>query len=175
MVSKYISFNFLNDKTMMHKILLYFCMGIISLISLKIIFYGFNYPIIDLFGFRQAQTAITSYWLIEEGYKFTYITPVLGPPWSIPFEFPIYQHLVSFTQEVSGLTLDQSGRLVSILFYYISAVVLFFVFRALDFTTLQSLVPVIFFLGSPFYLFWSRTFMIESTALAFGLLAVLFL
>ena len=174
MATKRVNFDFLTNWIDLKKIIFYFFMLSIITLSLNIISYGFSYPIIDLFGFRQAQTAITSYWFIEEGYKFNYITPVLGPPWSIPFEFPIYQYLVSFTQKVSGLTLDQSGRFVSILFYYVSATVLFFVFRALKFTTIQSYVPVILFLGSPFYLFWSRTFMIESTAIAFGLFSVLF-
>ena len=156
------------------KILLGGIVVIMLLMSINIMSYGFNYPIIDMFGFRQAQTAITSYWFVQEGYKFNYITPVLGPPWSVPFEFPIYQYIVALIHEVSGLGLDQAGRLVSIVSFYISALMIFCVLRNLKFSTIQSLVPVIFFLGSPFYLFWSRSFMIESTALAFGLAAILF-
>ena len=174
MTIKQINFYLIKNHKDIQKILLYIFMIIIAFHSLYILSSGFSHPIIDLFGFRQAQTAITSYWLIEEGYKLSYITPILGPPWSIPFEFPIYQYIVSFAQNISGLTLDQSGRLVSILFYFISAVSLFLVFRVLGFTIIQSLTPVVLFSSSPFYLFWSRTFMIESTALAFGLLTILF-
>ncbi len=143
--------------------------------SLIIMSYGFNYPIIDMFGFRQAQTAITSYWFVEEGFKIDYITPILGAPWSIPFEFPVYQYIVSGLHEVSGLGLDQSGRVINILFFYISSGMTYQVLRALRFSVAQSLVPVLLILASPFYLFWSRSFMIESTALAFGLASIFLL
>lgn len=171
---KQLNYYIKTDSVILQQILLFVGFAIIAAFSLDILSYGFSYPIIDLFGFRQAQTAITSYWFIDEGYKFNYITPILGPPWSIPFEFPIYQYIASFVQEVSGITLDQSGRLVSIIFFYVSAATLFFIMRALKLSVVQSLVPVVIFLGSPFYLFWARTFMIESTALAFGLLSILF-
>ncbi|WP_434997442.1 glycosyltransferase family 39 protein [Vibrio scophthalmi] len=168
--------NFISQSTeFKEKVLLGIIVIFMIIMSINIMSYGFNYPIIDMFGFRQAQTAITSYWLVEEGYKIDYITPILGPPWSIPFEFPVYQYIVSCLHEISGLGLDQSGRVINILFFYTSASMTFFLLRALRFSTIQALVPVLLFLGSPFYLFWSRSFMIESTALAFGLGSILFL
>ena len=41
-------------------------------------------PILEWFGFRQAQTALTAYWFIREGFALAYQTPVLGYPWAIP-------------------------------------------------------------------------------------------
>jgi hypothetical protein len=176
MAIKRINFNYIiNQSSELKRNFILGVLVVMFIMSIDIMSYGFNYPIIDMYGFRQAQTAITSYWFVAEGYKFDYITPVLGPPWSIPFEFPVYQYIVSFIHEISGLGLDQSGRFVNILFFYTSTGMIFLVLRELKFSSTQSLVPVLLFLGSPFYLFWSRSFMIESTALAFGLGAILFL
>ena len=41
---------------------------------------GWNLPILDHHEFRQTQTALTSYWTVQEGFRLDYITPVLGPP-----------------------------------------------------------------------------------------------
>ena len=45
--------------------------------------------------FRQAQTAHSTFW-IEATHDFSpaYPTPVLGKPWSVPMEFPLYQWTV---------------------------------------------------------------------------------
>jgi hypothetical protein len=55
--------------------------------------YAHQLPL-DLYSFRQTQTAITTYWLGINGFSLNYETPVVGPPWSIPFEFPLYQYMV---------------------------------------------------------------------------------
>lgn len=52
-------------------------------------------PVLDGFGFRQAQTGVTAYWLAQGGPWFAYETPVIGSPWSVPFEFPLYQMMVA--------------------------------------------------------------------------------
>jgi hypothetical protein len=49
-------------------------------------------PIMEKQGFRQTQTVITVRSILKDGYSFLHAkTPVLGPPWVVPFEFPIYQ------------------------------------------------------------------------------------
>lgn len=86
---------------------------------------GWHNPITDAHGFRQTHTAITSYYFITEGFKLDYITPVLGPPWSIPLEFPIYQIIVSIIAVIFTTPLDQTGRFVNLLFFYLSLVPLY--------------------------------------------------
>ena len=66
-----------------------------------------------------------------EGLRLDYITPVLGPPWSIPFEFPLYQWLAGGFHALTGYPLDQSGRLVSLVFFYLCLVPWFLLFRRL--------------------------------------------
>ena len=42
--------------------------------------------------YRQAQTAISALFIKQErNFSLEYPTPVLGKPWSIPMEFPLYQ------------------------------------------------------------------------------------
>src|SRR5690242_16322451 len=48
--------------------------------------------ILEAHAFRQTQTAITSFWFCRTGFKLAYETPVAGYPWSIPYEFPLYQY-----------------------------------------------------------------------------------
>jgi hypothetical protein len=131
---------------------------------------GWDHTIMDQHGFRQAQTAITIEYLLKGGPWFAYETPVLGPPWSIPFEFPLYQWIVAITVLIFRIPIDQAGRLISALFFYASLAPLYFLLRRLGLTTAQRLPFLILMVSSPLYIFWSRTVMIESCALFFGIL-----
>lgn len=135
--------------------------------SLWAVTVGWNNTIFDNHGFRQSQTAISTYYL-KYGNFFNYETPVLGPPWSIPFELPLYQAIVAAASRVLHLPLDQAGRLISILFFYATFFPLFVILRVLGMSRLPAYATLAFFAVSPHYLFWSRTFMIESTALFFA-------
>lgn len=135
--------------------------------SLWAVTIGWNNTIFDNHGFRQSQTAITTYYL-RYGEFFSYETPILGPPWSIPFELPIYQSIVAATSKLLHLPLDQAGRLISVTFFYSTFFPLFVVLRIRGASSMAALVTLDLFAMSPFYLFWSRTFMIESTALFFA-------
>jgi len=73
-------------------------------------------PILEAHGFRQTQTAITSFWMIRDGWNLSYETPVTGYPWSIPFEFPVFQTIVALIAGLAKLPLDPVGRLVSFVF-----------------------------------------------------------
>lgn len=130
---------------------------------------GWNHTLSDLYGFRQTQTAITSYYMMRGGPFFRYETPVLGYPWSIPLEFPLYQWIVAFVAGHLGTPLDQTGRFVSELFFYLSLVVAWGILSELGVKRLHRLVFLTLMLLSPEYVFYSRTFMIESTALCFCL------
>ncbi len=130
---------------------------------------GWNSTLLDYYGFRQTQTAITVSYLLKGGPWLAYETPVLGPPWSIPFEFPLYQWIVASAVKVGGFPIDQSGRFVSVLFFILAIYPIFKILKALKLTTNNILLILSLICFSPQYIFWSRTFMIESTALALSL------
>jgi hypothetical protein len=124
-------------------------------------------PILDAHAFRQTQTAITSYWLWQGGPFFDYETPTLGAPWSIPFELPLYQAIVAGVRSLR-IHLDAAGRLVSWAFFLLTLWQLHALVRKLGGSRHLGLLLCGLLLLSPHYVFWSRAFMIESTALFFS-------
>lgn len=130
---------------------------------------GWRHPIIDEHSFRQTQTALTVYYLVRGGPFLAYETPVLGPPWSIPFEFPFYQWVVAKTAILTGWPLEICGRFVARLFFYLGLIPLWFIARRFASRREHAWAFLAIYLLSPLFLFWSRTFLIESTAVTLAL------
>lgn len=140
-------------------------------------------PLLDQHAFRQCQTAISAEWLATDLNPLRmpyYETPVFGAPWRVPFEFPIFQWLAAVLHVVSGLAIGTACRTVSTVMHLAC---LFPLWRLAEpvasmmnsaeppdtvrrrlFWVMGSL-----FLLSPVLWYWSRTSLIESTALYFGL------
>ena len=71
--------------------------------------------------FRQAQTALSAHFIqLENNFSPAYPTPVLGKPWSVPMEFPLYQWTVVAVSNLTGLELTKAGRLVSVACFYLT-------------------------------------------------------
>ena len=126
-------------------------------------------PILERHAFRQTQTALTAQAFLEHGFRLAYETPVLGEPWSIPLEFPLYQALVALLAFVSGASLTAVGRLVSLAFTLACCLPVHATLKRLGISRHANHIALAMFLTSPVYLFWSGTFMIESAALFFAL------
>jgi hypothetical protein len=131
---------------------------------------GWDHPILEHHSIRQSITAITAYWLKQGGPLFSPETPFWGYPWSVPLEFPLYEFIVAKTSLLLNQDLDQSGRLINILFYLLTFIPLFLILRNLGTSLEVRIITLCLFLSSPLYLYWSRTFMFESTALFFSTL-----
>ena len=129
-------------------------------------------PLLEIHSFRQTQTALTAYWIIREGWQLAYQTPVAGYPWSIPFEFPFYQLIVAFISRVGNLDLVPVGRIISFCFLIACAWPAFKITRKLDLPTDVAWVFCALLWSSPIYLFWGRTFMIETAAVFFTFMAI---
>lgn len=132
-------------------------------------------PLLDQYGFRQTQTAITSYWFLKEGFQWAYQTPLFGVPWSVPLEFPLYQYIVYIFVKVFNIeNLDLAGRIVSIAFYYALMYPLWQILKILEVNKIAILYIFILLVTSPIFIFWSRTFMIESAGLYFTLMFIMY-
>lgn len=118
---------------------------------------------------RQEHTALTAYYFQKDGLRLAYETPLLGPPWSIPMEFPLYQGVTAELSKVTGWPLEQTGRAVSVFFFYASLLALWLLLRRHLPGALDRMLVVTYVLVCPLYLFYSRTFLIESTALCLSL------
>ena len=135
-------------------------------------FIGWNNTIVDHHGMRQTHTAMTSFYYIHDRFRLDYEVPILGKPSIIPREFPLYQGIVALVSKYLHSGLDQTGRAVSLFFFYAGLIVVFLLVRKLSASKACALLAAALVLSSPVYLFWSRTFLIESTALFFSLLYI---
>ncbi|HEY8994449.1 MAG TPA: hypothetical protein VIM71_07305 [Lacunisphaera sp.] len=125
--------------------------------------------LLDAHEFRQVQTAITADAIKDHGFALAYETPLLGPPWSVPMEFPTYQLGVATLSRATGLPLEQAGRLLSILGFYTGLPAVWLLLARWGLSPLVRICASAFILTCPILVFYSRTFMIESTALCLGL------
>jgi hypothetical protein len=130
-------------------------------------------PMLGPHSFRQTQTAISTYHMAKDATMFAdYITPVLGKPWRIPMELPVYQWLTARWHNLTGMALDPSGKLVSVLLWLACMAPVWILLRSLRFERSQILLTLALLLSSPLYLFWSNAFLIESTGVFLALAMV---
>jgi len=116
--------------------------------------------------FRQAQTALSTLFIQRAGdFSLAYPTPVLGAPWSVPMEFPLYQWTVAKLSDWTKLPLVQAGRAVSLGCFYLALAALYPLLGALGVAKPRRLVAMGFVLSCPIYIFYSRSFLIETMAL----------
>jgi hypothetical protein len=94
---------------------------------------GWDLQLSGCHGFRQTQTALTSYYMLHgEGSFLNYETPVLGAPWSIPFEFPLYQWVTAKSSSLLSMPSNEAGRLVSVTFFALAILALWGAFGTQD-------------------------------------------
>lgn len=130
-------------------------------------------PVLEAHGFRQTQTLISSYWMAHGGPWWLYDTPLLGYPWKLPFEFPLYQWGVAMlAASPLGLDFDAAGRLLSAMAMIACVWPLRQILWNLSAPARLVNLSTALFLLSPLHLFWGRAAMIESTALLLSLVFV---
>lgn len=140
--------------------------SILALITIFSFFFQNDYFYITQ---REPQTAISSYYMSHEDLGFgDYITPVMGYPWAIPMEFPLYQYMVAQVNNPL-ISLDDTGRLLGFLFFVLSIWVIYAILGKLNFSPNHKWLLLAFVISSPIYLSYSLSFTIETTALLFSL------
>jgi len=126
-------------------------------------------------SWRPAQTILTSYWFEKEGISLLhYQTPVYGPPWQIPFEFPLYQAIGTLLSRIVN-DLTFACHLASIFSFYLSA--LFLLLICLEFlkNRLAAFIILTVYLWLPYNIFYSTEILIDYSSLAFALGFIYFL
>ncbi|MDQ5978398.1 MAG: hypothetical protein QG602_1372, partial [Verrucomicrobiota bacterium] len=120
--------------------------------------------------FRQAQTALSAYWIKQENnFSPAYPTPVVGKPWSVPMEFPLYQWTVVITGKLTNWSLTKAGRAVSIACFYLALPAVFLLLRRWNVAPAHRWIVLALLLTCPLYIFYARAFLIETMALMFSL------
>lgn len=122
------------------------------------------------FEFRQAQTALSTFYIkLENNFSPAYPTPVLGKPWSIPMEFPLYQWTVVAVSKVTGLGLTKAARTVSIACFYLALPALYLLLARWQVAPGRRWLVLALVLTCPLYIFYTRAFLMETMALMFAL------
>gem|GEM_PF-6954944 len=120
--------------------------------------------------FREAQTAITSYYMAKGESPFlAYEVPVLGEPWAVPMEFPLFQWIASQLGGTNVDTLRWTGRLLSLCFFWGCLWIAGLIGRRLPIEREDRIALVALFAAAPIFAAYSTTFLIESFALFFAL------
>ncbi|MBS0662191.1 MAG: hypothetical protein JSR48_02930 [Verrucomicrobia bacterium] len=148
------------------------CLGLFAvcvLLNLSMSAVGLRHSLQEIHGFRQIQTALTTQRLEAEGFQLAYPTPLFGPPWSAPMEFPLYQVCVATLAKATGWPLEPVGRVVSLAFLYAALPAVLGLAELLGLSPARRWLAGGLVLLSPVYLYYSRSFMIESTALCAAL------
>lgn len=125
--------------------------------------------IFDHYAFRQTQVATVAREIFRGGPWVEYLMPVLGPPWTAPMEFPLYQILMAEWSHLTGMGLETSGRLISALSAIVSLVLVARLLELAAFKLEERWMSMIFVAAAPMFVYWSHAVMIETLALALSL------
>ena len=132
---------------------------------------GLDRSLNDFFAFRQAQTAFTVREYMRSGIDLTSTPlPVFGPPWEVPFEFPLFQGLAALVAHVTG-DASSAARLTGLVFFEVTCVLLG-VLALQWFSRTTAVVAVTLFQVTPFAVQWGWASLIETLATAAAIGAV---
>jgi hypothetical protein len=165
--NKHLTEDSLDGNARLALILLSAVASAVTAIAIFVTIHYASQPLLEWQAWRQTQTAVTSYWMMREGWSLAYQTPVLGYPWQIPLEFPIYQTIVAFIAAFGNFPLDPVGRWVSLVFLIACLWPAWQISKRLGLPAISVWIFAILLLSSPMYLFYGRNFLVETAALFF--------
>ena len=131
-----------------------------------------NFPLSEAFAFRQMQTTLMIREYMEGGLFQLSPLPLLGPPWQVPLEFPLFQWIAAIGGNLSGASPQIAGRMTALFFFLVSAALVAVLATRL-FSQLAGSIGFILFLFLPFGWQWGNAPLIEFLATAAVLLSVL--
>ena len=128
-------------------------------------------PLVEAHEFRQTQTAYTAVLYHRNGIDlFQTPLPVLGPPWVVPHEFPLFQAVAAVAMDL-GVQTEVALRATSLAFLLVSAALVWLIVR-LEAGHLTAAVATVAFALMPLGMLWSRSSTIETMAVAAALGAI---
>lgn len=119
--------------------------------------------------FRQAQTAIIAHYIDQQNnFSVHYETPLFGKPWEVPLEFPLYEWGVVLLSRITHWPHFESARTISLSSVYLSLPAIFLLLGQAGLSRYRRLLALALFLATPVYLFYGRTFLMDTTAMMFS-------
>jgi hypothetical protein len=126
-------------------------------------------PLLEAHGFRQTQTAYTALIFRDDGISLLHSRlPVLGPPFEVPFELPLFQAIGSLVMHL-GVDPDVAMRVTGLAFFVLTGLMLYLFVRRFA-SPFAAGCTLFAFLFAPFGYLWGRTSLMEymATAAAVG-------
>jgi hypothetical protein len=144
------------------------------------IFFSFVIRFPNLFEksyqWRPLQTEMTAYWFVKEGLNLlNYQTPLYGPPWQIPFEFPLFQAAAAILFKAGLGNFDFACRLTALLCFYLSALFLYLLCKKVFWDRQTNLIILSLYLWLPYNIYYSTEPLIDYLALALSLAYLYFI
>ena len=143
---------------------------LLSTLNLAIRIYRFKYPI---FEFRQTQTAFGVRSILRNEMSILRADiPVLGPPWKIPLEFPIYQYLSAIASKITGTDVVYASLLTASVIFTACGIATFLIIR-MTIGSVPARIALGIFYFSSFGLFHGTSVRIDFTSVLFFLIAMI--
>ena len=119
------------------------------------------------YQWRPLHTEMTAYWFVREGINLiNYQTPLFGPPWQIPIEFPIFQATAAIIFKTGLGNFDFACRLTALLYFYLSALFLYLLCKKIFLDNITPFLTLSLYLWLPFNIYFSTEPLIDYLALA---------
>ena len=151
----------------------YFYLGVLILINVVARLNRLSDPITGYYEHRATQTAFGIRSLAETTLNpLAAEMPALGPPWKLPFEFPLYQLAAALLVRAQLFSVDQAGRIISVLSFILLAYLVFAIASAAH-GQLIGLLGAVIVLFSSYGLFIGSEVLIDGLAVALSLWAYL--
>lgn len=161
----------------------FFILFFILVIAFAFRLYKINIPLADLHSWRQADTASVARNYVKNGIDLFH--PVYddlsnvqsgmdNPNGYRMVEFPIYNAIIAvFYKTFPVFTLEIWGRLITIIFSLIIISIIYYLLRK-ESSRMSAIFGSLTYAAFPFFVFFSRVILPETTALAFTMLAIFF-
>ncbi len=161
-------------------------LSVIIIVAFAVRLYKINTPLADLHSWRQSDTAAVARNFLRGGFDLLHpryddlssnqSAAGLDNPQGLRFvEFPIYSAIFAYIyRTVPILPLEVYGRLTSIFFSLVIIAVIYY-FALKEHSRLAAILGAAVYAVFPFFVFFSRVVLPETTALAFVLLSVFLL
>ncbi len=124
-----------------------------------------NFPLTEAHAFRQMQTTLMIREFMDGGFFQLSPLPVLGPPWQVPMEFPLFQWTAAMGGSVVGASPQIAGRLTALFFFLVCAALVALIGNRL-YSRSVGFTGFVLFLFLPFGWQWGNAPLIEFAATA---------
>ena len=145
-----------------------------SLLLYSLVALYFVSPNFTLHHYRQAQTAMTALYLPQSGFRLDYLTPIMGFPWKVPLEFPLFQWIAVLLQEMTNSDLIVCGKVINIFCHITTNIIILQIFRNRQLPISIPYTALIFYNFFPFYLVFDSVFLIDTFSLTLAFVTVYF-